>query len=66
MLDLKPANEIRVRKQRKLRNYETKHEIWLYLILGGNGPPCPSLWKHLSWMREQWLNENGGEGVWVA
>ena len=37
-----------------------------YTFSGGNGPPCPSLWKHFSWMGELWLNGNGGEGVWVA
>ena len=28
----------------------------LYLLFGWNGPPCPSLEKHLSWMGELWLN----------
>ena len=24
--------------------------------MGGNGPPCPSVEKHLSWKGELWLN----------
>ena len=39
--------ETRVRKQRKQINKTRKTS---YTFSSGNGPPCPSLWKHLSWM----------------
>ena len=34
----------------------------------GNGPPCPRLWKPLSWLGSNGSNGNGdgGEGVWVV
>ena len=36
--------------------------------LGGNGPPCPSSWYHLSlgWEVMAWRNGDGGEGEWVV
>ena len=58
--------ETRVRKKIKQINKTCKKN---YTFSSGNGPPCPSLWKHLSLLDgEQWLNGDGdgGEGVWVV
>ena len=48
--------KMRVRKQITLRKTEINH--WVYLLLGGNGTPCPSSWEHLSW-----LGSNGSRGM---
>ena len=36
--------------------------------LGGNRPPCPSSWEHLSlgWGAMDWRNGDDGEVEWVA
>ena len=51
---------MRVRKQITLSKTEINH--WVYLLLGGNGPPCPSSWEHLSWLGSNGLNGNGDRG----
>ena len=50
-----------VRKQDKKININ-RNEIIPHL--GGNGPPCPSSWEHLSlgWEAMAWRNGDGGEG----
>ena len=45
--------EIRVRKKIKQINKTCKTN---YTFSSGNGPPCPSLWKHLSL---SWMGSNG-------
>ena len=45
--------ETRVRKQIKKINKTCKTN---YTFSSGNGPPCPSLWKHLSL---SWMGSNG-------
>ena len=47
---------MRVRKQIKQLNKAWKET--LYLLLGGNGPPCPNSWEHLSW-----FGSNGSMGM---
>ena len=44
------------------------HEKEAIPHLGGNGPPCPSSWEHLSlgWEEMAWRNGDEGEGEWVV
>ena len=58
--------ETMVRKQRKLRSKEVKHErkaIPSLVEMDHHALACGST-SLLD--GEQWLNGNGGEGVWVA